>query len=102
MGLQAPSAPSILSLIPPMVTPFSVQWCAASIHLCICQALTEPLRRWLYHAAVNMHLLASPVVSGFGGYMYIGWTPQVDSEVAIPSVSAPNFVSISPPMNSFF
>jgi hypothetical protein len=47
MGLQAPSAPSVLSLIPPLGTPCLVQWLAASIYLYICQALAEPLRRQL-------------------------------------------------------
>ena len=45
MGLQTPSATSILSLMPPLETPCSVQWLAVSIHHCICQALAEPLRR---------------------------------------------------------
>jgi len=45
MGSQVPSAPSILSLTPPMRTPFSVHWLATSIHLCICHTLAEPLRR---------------------------------------------------------
>jgi hypothetical protein len=45
VGLQTPSAPSALSLTPLLVTLCSVQWLAVSIHLCICQALAEPLRR---------------------------------------------------------
>ena len=47
MGLQTPSAPSVLSLTPPLGFPCSVQWLAASICLCICQVLAEPLRRQL-------------------------------------------------------
>ena len=39
MELQIPSAPWILSLAPSFGTLCSVQWEAASIHLCICQAL---------------------------------------------------------------
>ena len=39
MGLQAPSAPLVLSLVPSLGTLCSVQWLAESIHLCICQAL---------------------------------------------------------------
>jgi hypothetical protein len=39
---------------------------AVSIHLCIYQALAEPLRRQLYQAPVSKHLLASITVSGFG------------------------------------
>jgi hypothetical protein len=64
-GLQTPSAPLVLSLIPPLENPWSVQWLAASI-LCICQALTEHLRRELYQAPVSKHLLASTIVSVFG------------------------------------
>jgi hypothetical protein len=48
MGLQTPSDPSVLSLTPSLGTPCSVQWLAAIIHLCTCQALAEPLRRQLY------------------------------------------------------
>jgi hypothetical protein len=66
MGLQTPSAPWVLSLVPPLGTLCSVQWLALSIHLCICQALAEPLRRQLYPAPVSKDLLASTIVSGFG------------------------------------
>ena len=66
MGLQTPSAPSVLSLTPPLGTLCSVQWLAASIHLCICQALADPLRRQLYQAPVSMHFLAFTIVSAFG------------------------------------
>jgi hypothetical protein len=41
MGLQIPSAPSVLSLISPLGTLCLVQWLASSICLCICQALAE-------------------------------------------------------------
>ena len=64
--LQTPSAPSVLSLIPPLRTPCSVQWLAVSICLCICQALAGPLRRQLYQAPFIKHFLASAIVSGFG------------------------------------
>ena len=37
-----------------------------SIHLYICQALVEPLRRQLYQASVSKYLLASTIVSGYG------------------------------------
>ena len=52
MGLQAPSTPWVHSLTPPLGTLSSVQGFAESIHLCICQALAEPLRRQLYQAPV--------------------------------------------------
>jgi hypothetical protein len=59
MGLQAPSAPWVLSLAPSLGTLCSVPWIAVSIHFCICQALAEPLRRQLYQASVSKLLLAS-------------------------------------------
>jgi len=43
-GLQTPSAPPIFSLTPSLGSWCSVQWLAANICLCICQALAEPLR----------------------------------------------------------
>ena len=36
MDFQTPSAPSVLSLTPPLGTRRSVQWLTESIHLCIC------------------------------------------------------------------
>jgi len=72
IGLQTPSATSVLSLTTPLGTQFLVQWLAASIHLCICQALAEPLRRQLYQAPVSMHFLASTIVTGFGDCLWDG------------------------------
>jgi hypothetical protein len=43
-----------------------VKWLTENIHLCVCQALAEPLRRQLYQAAINKHFLATTKVSGFG------------------------------------
>jgi hypothetical protein len=71
MGLQATSIPLVLSLVL-LRTLCSVQWLAESIHLCICQALAEPLRRQLDQAPVSEHLLASTIVSGFGDCIYDG------------------------------
>ena len=45
MGLQTPSAPSVLSLKLLLWTLCSVRLLSLSICLCICQALAEPLRR---------------------------------------------------------
>ena len=70
MGLQTPSAPSVLSLTPPLGTLCSVQWLAVSIHLCICQPLAEPLRRQLYQAPVSIHLLASKIVPWLGNCIW--------------------------------
>ena len=72
MGLQTPSVPWILTLVPLLVTLCSVQWLAESIHLFICQALVELLRRQLYQASVSKHLLASKIVSGFGDCIWDG------------------------------
>ena len=72
MGLQAPSAPWVLSLAPPLGTLCSVHWLAESTHLCIYQALTKPLRRQLYQPPVSKHFLTSTIVSGFAGYIWDG------------------------------
>jgi hypothetical protein len=58
MGLQTPSAPWVFSLAPSLGTLCSVQWLTESIHPCICQLLADPLRRELYQAPVNKHMLA--------------------------------------------
>ena len=72
MGLQTPSAPWVLSLVPSLRTLCSIQWMTMSIHFCMCQALAEPLRRQLYQAPVSKHLLASTIVSGFGDCIWDG------------------------------
>jgi hypothetical protein len=73
MGLQAPSAPWVLSLAPSLGTLCSsVQWMTVSIQFFICQALAEPLRRQLYQASINKHLLASAIVSGFDVSLWDG------------------------------
>jgi hypothetical protein len=98
MGLQTPSAPSVLSLTPSLGTPCSVQRLAESICLWICQAPEEPLRRQLYQAPVSMHFLASTIMSGFGDYME--WIPRWGSLwMVFPSVSAPHFVSMFVPVS---
>jgi hypothetical protein len=65
MELQTPSTPSVPSLTPLLGTPHSVQWLAANIHLCFCNALSGPLRRQLYQAPVSMYFLAFTIVSAF-------------------------------------
>ena len=69
MELQIPSTPSVLSLTALLGTPCSVQWLAASIHLCICKALAGCLGRQLHQAPFSMHILASTIVSVFGNYI---------------------------------
>jgi hypothetical protein len=66
MWLQTPSTPSVPSLTPLVGTPRSVQWLPVSNHLCICQALAEPLRRQSYQAPFSVHFMASTIVFGFG------------------------------------
>ena len=72
MGLQTPSGPWALSLAPSLGTLCTIQWMTVSIHFCICQELAEPLRRQHYQAPVSKHLLASAIVSGFGGCLWDG------------------------------
>jgi hypothetical protein len=71
-GLQTPSAPSVLSLTPPLGTLSSVQWLAVSICLCFCQALAGPLRRQSYQVSISKYFLASTIVSGFGVCIWDG------------------------------
>jgi hypothetical protein len=66
LGLQTPSDPSVLFLTSPLRSLCSVQWLAVNIHLCICQDLSDHLRRQLYQAPVSKHFLAYAIVSGFG------------------------------------
>jgi len=68
--LQTPSSPLVLTLTPQLGTLCSVQWLATSI--CICQALTEPLRWQLYQVPVSMHFLASAIVFEFGVCIWDG------------------------------
>jgi hypothetical protein len=72
MGLQTSLAPWVLSLAPSLGTLCSFQWIPMRILFCICQALAEPLRRQVYEAPVCEHLLASTIVSGFGGCIWAG------------------------------
>ena len=96
MGLQTPSVSWILSLAPSLGTLCSVQWMAVSIHFCICHALAEPLKRQLYQAPVIKIFVASAIVSGFGGCLWDGSPGGAVSGLVVPSVSAPNFVSVTP------
>jgi hypothetical protein len=75
MGLQTSSAPLVPSPTPPSGTPLSVQWLAASICLCICQALADPLRRQPYQAPVSKHFPASTIAPGFGDCIWDDYHP---------------------------
>jgi hypothetical protein len=79
MELQSSSAPSVLRLTPPLGTPCSVQWLAMSICFCVCQALAEPLRGYIYQVPVSKCFLASTIVSGFGVCRWID--PQVEQSL---------------------
>jgi hypothetical protein len=70
--LKTPSAPSVLSLTPPLRIPWSVEWLATSICLWLCSALAEPLWRQLYQAPVSMHFLTSTIVSVFDDCIWDG------------------------------
>jgi hypothetical protein len=72
MGLQTPSALSVLPLTPPLGSLCSVQWLAASIQICIAYALAEPLRVQICQALVSKHFLASAIESGFSGCIWDG------------------------------
>jgi hypothetical protein len=67
MGHQTPSAPWVLSLAPSLGTLCSVQWMIVRFQFCIFQALAKACRRQLYQAPASRLLLASAIVSGFGG-----------------------------------
>jgi hypothetical protein len=54
MGLQTPSVPYVLSLIPLLGTQCSVQCLAMNIYPYICQTLAEPLTRQVYQALVGI------------------------------------------------
>jgi hypothetical protein len=55
------------------------------MHLCICQALGESLKRQLYQGPVSMYFLASTIVSGFG--VCIWMDPQEGQSLNGPSFS---------------
>ena len=102
MGLKTPSTPWVFSLAPSLGTQCSVQWMAVSSHFCICQALAESLRKQLNQAPVSRFLLASAIVSWFGGCLWDGSPSGGSLWMVIPSVSALNFVSVTPSMGILF
>jgi hypothetical protein len=65
IGLQSPSAPSVLPLALPLGSPDSVQWLTLNIYIYIGQVLVEPLRKQPYQVPVNKCFLASAIVWGF-------------------------------------
>ena len=80
MGLQAPLAPLVLSLAPPLRTLCSVQWLAVSIHFCICQTLAELLRRDILLqeefgnvCSHSRNYLLIPLIVFFVAHFYLLW-----------------------------
>jgi hypothetical protein len=73
-----------------------------SIHFCTCQALAELLRRPIYQVPVRKILLASAIVSGFGGCLWDGSPGEAVSGWSFLSVSVSNFVSVTPSMGILF
>ena len=92
MGLQTPSAPSILPVTPPFWSPCSVQWLVVNIHICIGQDQAQSLRRQLYQDPVSKHFLALAVVSGFGVCML----DEYLSGQSLNGLSAPLLVHVFP------
>jgi hypothetical protein len=91
--LMTNKAPSILPLTPLLRSLCSIWLVAVSIHICIGQDLTEPIRRQLYQAPVSKHFLASAIVSAFGVCMWGG--SQVGQSLdGLSLVSAPLFVLV--------
>jgi hypothetical protein len=81
MGLQTPSAPSVLPPTLPLRSMGSVQWLAVIICIFLRQVMTEPLRGQPCQALVCKHILPSAIVSGFGGSVdgmdpKVGWSPD--------------------------
>jgi len=65
-GLQVPSALSILSHTSPTGTPFQFNGFLLPFTL-YCHILVKPLKRQIYQGPVSIHLLASSILSRFGG-----------------------------------
>ena len=73
MAFPSVSAPHFVSIFTPLLgTLGSVQWLAASICLCICKALAEPLRRQSYQDPLSMYFLASTIVTVYGMNPQVG------------------------------
>jgi len=102
MGLQTPSATSVLSLHLPLVTPFSVQRLAVSIRLHICQAAGRVSQETTISSSCQHAPVGIPN-SDWVWWLHVGWIPMWGSLwMTFPSVSAPHFVSIFPPVSIVF
>ena len=65
---------------------------------CICQALAEPLKRQIYQGPVTKLLLASTIVSGFGGCLWDRSPGGTVSGLSFLQSLLCTFVSITPSM----
>ena len=71
-----PFVTSVLPLTPPPGSLGLVGWLAASILICIGQALAEPLRGQLYLVLLSKHFLAPAIVSVWVSCLQMGWIPR--------------------------
>ena len=102
MGLQSPSAPWILSLAPSLGTLCSLQWMTVSIHYCICQALARASQQTAIFGSCQLNL-AGICNSVWVWWLYMGWIPGWGSLwMVLSSISALNFVSVTPSMGILF
>ena len=101
VGLQTHSVHSVLSLIPPLGTPCSLQWLAESICLYIVR-LWESLSADRYIRFLSER--ASCIYNSIWVWcLYMGWIPRWDSLwMAFPSVTAPYFVFVFPQVSILF
>jgi hypothetical protein len=91
MRLQTPSAPCVLSLVPPLGPLYSVQWMAESpLYLSSNDRAPQvtAISGSCQQALVGIHN------SVWVWWLYMGWIPRwISLWMAIPSVSAPHCVS---------
>jgi hypothetical protein len=100
-GAKNPFSSWVLSLAPSLGILCSIQCMDVSIYFCVCQALAAPLRRQLYQASVSKLLLASTIVSGFGGCLWDG--SKVGHSLDGNSFSlCSKLCSVTPSMGNFF
>jgi hypothetical protein len=64
-------------------SPCSAQWLAAGICICICQTLSEPLRRQVHQAPVSKYFSASAIVSEFDVCIWNG-SPCLKMWLSLP------------------
>jgi hypothetical protein len=99
LGLQTPSAASVLPQTPPLGSLCSVGWLAVSICNYICQFLAESITRQQpgsFSGSCQQTLLGISN-SVWILCLHMGWIPRWGSFwMAVPSVSTPHFVPVFP------